>query len=70
MRHGQPTNGTAEQIMAKALTNQALSQRIGMIRNNRHSLDKATADAILDEAATRLMWRDVYDNHAIKAGGK
>lgn len=59
-----PTNGTAVQIMASALTNRALSIRIAALRDNRRAYDKATTNALLDEAQRRLYWQDAYEKHA------
>ena len=58
-----PTQGSLEQILAKAMTNQALAQRLDMIAANRRSIDKKATDAYLAEAANRLRWNDVYDKH-------
>lgn len=58
-----PTNGTAVQIMAGALTNRALSVRIAALRDNRRAYDKATTNALLDEAQRRLYWQDAYAKH-------
>lgn len=61
---GLPTNGTATEIKVRSLTNDQLAAQIRQIRYSRRALDKATADAVLEEAARRLTWRDAYENHA------
>jgi hypothetical protein len=43
-------------VMARALTDEALAQRLSGIRDNRRRFDKATTDALLEEAARRLRW--------------
>jgi hypothetical protein len=65
---GLPKQGSTEQIMAKALTNETLATRISMIQDNRRAFDKKTTDALLGEAQVRLQWPSVYDCH--KAGDR
>jgi hypothetical protein len=58
-----PTNGTVEEILASAMTNQALAQRLSVIRWSRRSFSKAQTDALLEEAAKRLRWPDTHAAH-------
>ena len=58
-----PRNGSAVQIMARSLTNQALAVRISMILGNRRAFDKVTTDALLEESERRLRWQDAYEAH-------
>lgn len=60
---GLPSQGSPVQIMARALTNAALAQRVSMIQDSRRAFDKATTDALLAEAAKRLQWADIYEKH-------
>lgn len=53
---GMPKNGSPLQLAMRALTNQELSTRVSMIRDNRRAFDKETSDAILDEAQRRIRW--------------
>jgi hypothetical protein len=52
-----PTNGTTEEVAARALTNEALAQRLSMLQSNRRAFDRKLADALLSEAARRLQWK-------------
>jgi len=58
-----PTNGTKEQIYANQRSNRELANDLRVLRTNRRAFPKAYADAVLDEAARRLQWRDAYDNN-------
>lgn len=60
---GYPKQGSAEQQMAAALTNEALGIRVHHVRDNRRAYDKKTADALLDEAGKRLLWSSSYRRH-------
>lgn len=55
--------GSTEQIMASTLTNKTLAVRLSMFLSNRRAFDKATSDALLEEAAKRLTWPDNYGKH-------
>lgn len=60
----QPTNQERTlQFVASRLTNGALAQRLGIIRDNIRSLSKLERDAYLNEAIRRLQWSDDYNAH-------
>lgn len=54
--------------VARSLTNAALAQRLGMIRDTPRSVPKLERNAYLDEAARRLRWPNEYDKLRTEGG--
>lgn len=57
---GAPLQGNVDQITVRAMTNEAMANRLSMLKDNRRSFDKSFADALLEEAARRFQWPDAY----------
>lgn len=49
--------------VARSLTNAALAQRLGIVRDSVRSVSRLERDAYLDEAIRRLNWTEDYMKH-------
>lgn len=58
---GAPLQGNVDQIAVRALTNEAMANRLSKLKDNRRAFDKSFADALLEEASRRFQWREAYD---------
>lgn len=55
------TQGTVDEIAARALTNGALAERVDQIGKFPRSYKREQRAALLAEAARRLRWPDAYE---------
>jgi hypothetical protein len=53
---GMPTNGSPVEIAASVLTDAALAQRLGIIRDTPRTMPRQEREAYLSEAIKRLQW--------------